>query len=69
MNREDATRRCTELRNELDYHSHLYYVEASPEISDQHYDRMFRELQDIEDEFPELRTNNSPTQTVGALGA
>ena len=69
MDKEAATRRVIELSNELDYHSHLYYVEAAPEISDQHYDRMFRELQDIEDAFPELRSDDSPTQKVGALGA
>lgn len=53
------------LRDELNYHSRLYYVLDAPEISDAEYDRMFRELQALESENPELITADSPTQRVG----
>ena len=58
-------RRAAELRRELDHHAHLYYVLDRPEISDADYDALLRELQEIEDEHPELRTPDSPTQRVG----
>jgi len=57
--------RAAELRRELDHHAHLYYVLDRPEISDADYDALLRELQAIEDEHPELRTPDSPTQRVG----
>jgi DNA ligase (NAD+) len=57
--------RVQELRDLLDHHSHRYYVLDSPEISDFDFDRLFRELQAIESEHPELLTPDSPTQRVG----
>ncbi|RCX16628.1 DNA ligase (NAD+) [Anaerobacterium chartisolvens] len=57
--------RINELRKILDYHSHRYYVEDSPEISDFEYDRLYRELEDLEEQRPELVTPDSPTQRVG----
>lgn len=65
MERREAERRIEELREELRYHDHLYYVEDSPEISDRAYDRLFRELKELEESFPELLTPDSPTQRVG----
>ncbi len=62
---DEVRRRAAELRREIDHHAHLYYVLDRPEISDADYDLLLRELQDIEDEFPELRTPDSPTQRVG----
>ncbi len=56
--------RAAELRRQLHYHAHRYYVLDAPEIPDAEYDRLFRELQAIETEHPELRTPDSPTQRV-----
>ena len=57
--------RASELRELIDHHSHQYYVLDNPEISDFEFDRLFRELQDLETEHPELQTPDSPTQRVG----
>src|SRR5262249_26204350 len=57
--------RAAELRRLIEYHNRKYYVEASPEISDQEYDRLFRELVDLEKAHPELAAPDSPTQRVG----
>ena len=62
---ERASERARELRDLLNYHSHKYYVEDNPEIEDFEYDRLMRELSDIEDKFPELVTPDSPTRRVG----
>lgn len=62
---ERSSERASELREILNYHSHKYYVEDSPEIEDFEYDRLMRELSDIEDKFPELVTPDSPTRRVG----
>lgn len=65
MQFETARDRAEQLRNELNYHSHKYYVEDSPEIEDYEYDMLQRELAAIEKEYPELITPDSPTQRVG----
>jgi DNA ligase (NAD+) len=57
--------RIAELRQKLEYHNYLYYVKDSPEISDAEYDRMFRELTELESAHPELASPDSPTQRVG----
>src|SRR5689334_19972351 len=62
----DAAQRAAELREEIEYHNRLYYIENAPQISDTDYDQLFRELQQIENEHPELRTPDSPTLRVGA---
>jgi DNA ligase (NAD+) len=59
-----AASRAAELRHEIRHHDYLYYVRDAPEISDEQYDRLFRELQAIEERFAELRTADSPTQRV-----
>jgi DNA ligase (NAD+) len=61
----DITRRAAELRRELDYHSHRYYVLDDPEIGDDQYDALLDELRAIEAGHPELVTPESPTQRVG----
>ncbi len=66
MNKKAAAKRVDELRKQLDYHNYRYYVLADPEISDAEYDRLLRELQELEAQFPELITPDSPTQRVGA---
>lgn len=60
-----AGHRVEELRREIRRHDRLYYVDAQPEISDREYDRLYAELRELEDEHPELRTPDSPTQRVG----
>ena len=61
----DFEQRARELRAELAFHNHQYYVLDAPSISDAEYDRLFRELQRIEGLHPELITPDSPTQRVG----
>jgi DNA ligase (NAD+) len=61
-----AERRAAELRRVLHRAIHAYYVLDAPEMSDAEYDRLFRELQDLEAQRPELRTPDSPTLRVGA---
>jgi DNA ligase (NAD+) len=65
MNREEAAKRASELREELRRHEYLYYVRDRPEISDQAYDNLFHELKALEGEFPQLVSEDSPTQRVG----
>jgi DNA ligase (NAD+) len=55
---------AAELRRQLHHHAHRYYVLDDPEIPDAEYDRLFRELQALEEAHPELRTPDSPTQRV-----
>ncbi len=57
--------RVSELREQINHHNYQYYVEASPEISDQAYDRLLKELEALEKEHPELASADSPTQRVG----
>jgi DNA ligase (NAD+) len=57
--------RVAELRQKLEYHNYLYYVKDSPEISDAEYDRLMRELIELESTHPELASPDSPTQRVG----
>ena len=61
-----ATARCAELRGEIERHNYLYSVLNDPEISDSEYDWLFRELVELELEYPELASINSPTQRVGS---
>jgi DNA ligase (NAD+) len=65
MNRQQAEERIAELRAEVRRHEHLYYALNQPEISDHEYDRLERELRDLEAQFPDLVTPDSPTQRVG----
>ncbi len=65
MTHAKAKSRHAELAEELHRHDQAYYVEAKPTISDQAYDRLYHELLDLEKEFPELVTPDSPSQRVG----
>jgi DNA ligase (NAD+) len=65
MERTVAERRIAELSRELERHNHLYYVLAAPVIADQEFDRMLKELEELEKGFPEFASPNSPTQRVG----
>jgi len=62
----EAAQRATELRREIEYHNYRYYVLDDPEISDADYDALMQELEGLEEQYPELRSPNSPTQRVGA---
>ncbi|HET9846442.1 MAG TPA: NAD-dependent DNA ligase LigA [Nitrospira sp.] len=62
----DIQARVAALRQEIRRHDFLYYVQAKPQISDSTYDRLFRELTELEQAHPELVTADSPTQRVGA---
>ncbi|HMB33330.1 MAG TPA: NAD-dependent DNA ligase LigA [Methylomirabilota bacterium] len=61
---KDAAERAEALREALHRHNYLYYVEDRPEVSDAEYDRLVRELREIEEAHPELVTPDSPTQAV-----
>ncbi len=58
-------KRAKQLRDELNHHNHLYYIEARPTVSDRDYDAMMQELIDLEKAHPDLATPDSPTQRVG----
>jgi DNA ligase (NAD+) len=64
---QDAAARVRQLREELDRHNYLYYVKDAPEIPDAEYDKLFRELERLEAEYPQLATPDSPTRRVGAM--
>ena len=57
--------RAAQLRQIIEEHNRRYYEEAAPTVSDQEYDALYRELADLEEQYPELRTPDSPTQRVG----
>jgi DNA ligase (NAD+) len=65
LSRQEARKRIGPLRDEIRRHERLYWVDNAPEISDEEYDRLERELRDLETRFPELITPDSPTQRVG----
>src|SRR5450432_23338 len=60
-----ATKRIAALRTEIEEHNRRYYEEAAPTIPDREYDRLYRELVDLEDRFPQLVTPDSPSRRVG----
>ena len=62
---EEARKRIDELRKEIDYHAYRYYVLDDPEIPDSEYDNLLRTLIDLEEQYPELKTPDSPSIRVG----
>lgn len=60
----ELKKRVLELREAIRHHDKLYYDKAQPEISDFEYDKLYRELKDLEEEYPSLVTKDSPTQKV-----
>ncbi len=66
-NKEKAEKRAQELREEIRYHDHRYYVLDDPVISDHEYDMLVKELEKIEEEYPDLITPDSPTQRITAF--
>lgn len=67
MNFSESKIRVKDLRKLINYHNDKYYNEDSPEIEDFEYDQLMRELEKIEERFPELITQDSPTQKVGGV--
>jgi len=65
LDNKDIKKKIDELKSVIRRHDHLYYVNNAPEISDGEYDRIYRNLKDLEAEHPELVTPDSPTQRVG----
>src|ERR1043166_2691705 len=65
MNQKEAAKKIAELRKKIRKHDRLYYEEAAPIISDREYDRLYKELAEMESQFPSLVTQDSPTQRVG----
>jgi len=63
---QGVVERAAWLRGEIERHNHAYYVLDAPTIPDAEYDKLFRELQDLEQQYPDLLTADSPTQRVGA---
>jgi DNA ligase (NAD+) len=64
MTRDQATQRIAKLRSEIRHHEYLYYVEDRPAVSDEEFDRLFHELEALEEEYPDLVSEDSPTQRV-----
>ncbi len=62
---DQASKKITRLRKEIKYHEKKYYVDNDPQISDYEFDRLVKELETLEKQFPELITPESPTQRVG----
>ena len=65
MDIHEAEQRIDALRKTIDYHNDLYYNHDAPEISDFEYDRLLRELEELEEAYPALKTPDSPTNRVG----
>jgi DNA ligase (NAD+) len=63
---ESAARRAAELREQIERANRLYYEEDAPELTDAEYDRLFRELVELEQAYPDLQTEDSPTLRVGS---
>ncbi len=63
---EAIKKRIEKLREEIEYHNYRYHTFDQPEISDAEYDRLMKELEKLEETYPEFRSPNSPTQRVGA---
>ena len=65
MNRQEAEKRIRELHAVIRHHDYQYYVKDQPDVADSEYDRLFSELKQLEEQFPEFVTPDSPTQRVG----
>ena len=64
MDKQKIAEYIEELRRKIRYHDYLYYVLNQPEISDYEYDKLYRELKELEEKYPEFITSDSPTQRV-----
>jgi len=66
ISKEEAREEIEALKEGIEYHNHLYYVEDQPQISDDTYDKLLRRLEELEKAFPEFESVDSPTHRVGA---
>jgi DNA ligase (NAD+) len=66
LNKKGARNEVGQLREAINHHNHQYYVENDPDISDRKYDELFDRLLKLEEKFPDLQSDVSPTQKVGA---
>ncbi len=66
LSEQEAAEKIEGLRDEIRHHNYLYYVKNEPEISDAEYDRLVKKLELLENEWPDMVTQDSPTQRVGA---
>ena len=64
----DIQKIIQDLRDELNLHNHNYYVLDAPMITDFEFDQKLKQLQDLEDKYPEFFDENSPTPNVGEIG-
>ena len=64
-NPEQVLTEYEQLKDELNQHNHRYYVQDDPTVPDSEYDRLMRRLQEIEQQFPQLVSDDSPSQRVG----
>ena len=64
MTTEEAKNKIQELTEQLNYHNDRYYNQDNPEISDYEYDMMLNQLERLEQEYPQLRKEDSPTNRV-----
>lgn len=65
MNNFEIKNRIEKLKEEINYNNYLYHVLDNPIVSDEIYDDLCKELRKLEDQYPEFRTEDSPTQKVG----
>jgi DNA ligase (NAD+) len=65
MTKQEATNKISELTELIEHYNYMYYQESTSEISDYAFDQLLKELESLENEFPELRLPHSPTQRVG----
>ena len=65
VSRDQAKERIDKLRQEIVYHEKKYYLDNDPQISDYEYDQLVKELESLEEKYPEMITPESPTQRVG----
>ena len=68
MNESTVEQQLAALRREIDEHNHRYYVEDQPSVPDAEYDRLFQQLLQLEQQYPQLLRSDSPSQRVGATG-
>ncbi len=66
INKSEAGKQIEALREGIEYHDYLYYVKNKPKISDRTYDRLLARLEELEQAFPDLQSEDSPTKRVGA---
>ncbi|MEY4602264.1 MAG: hypothetical protein RL292_205, partial [Candidatus Parcubacteria bacterium] len=62
---QETMERLEKLKETINHHRYLYHTKDTPEISDEAYDSLVHELEALEREYPELKTNDSPTERVG----